>query len=292
MPDLSRVRNVVFAGGGNRCFWQLGFWKRVARETGLAPRQMASVSAGSAMACTVVAERIDETVELTCEALSRNARNQYWSHLWQRGERVFPHEGIYRGLIRQLLDETGLARIRKGPENRIEITRIPPWLGARTATALGLSAYQAEKRWHHPVHPVAGQRLGFVAEFVAARCCDSPQALEDLILASSCTPPFTRLARINGRVALDGGLVDNVPVAGLNDPEAPTLVLLTRPYKRVPESPQRLYLRPSQPVPVAAWDYTDADGVRATLAQGEADGEAFLRQLDSPESLKALNWAV
>ena len=64
------------------------------------------------------------------------------------------------------------------------------------------------------------------------RGCASPQALADLVLASSCTPPFTPLLAQGGCPALDGGLTDNVPVAAVERADGPTLVLLARRYAR------------------------------------------------------------
>ncbi len=42
---------VVFAGGGNRCWWQAGFWDVVQPELELKPRIIAGISAGAATAC-------------------------------------------------------------------------------------------------------------------------------------------------------------------------------------------------------------------------------------------------
>ena len=111
------------------------------------------------------------------------------------------------------------------------------------------------------------------------RCaaCASPQALADLVLASSCTPPFTPLLAQGGRPALDGGLTDNVPVAAVERADRPTLVLLARRYARLPPHAGRRYVQPSAPVPVAAWDYTDARGIQAAFDLGRRDGEKFGR---------------
>ena len=56
MPQSQNFDSVVFAGGGNRCAWQAGWWERVAPEIGLQPRVVAGVSAGAAMARTSTAE--------------------------------------------------------------------------------------------------------------------------------------------------------------------------------------------------------------------------------------------
>lgn len=41
---------VVFCGGGNRCFWQAGFWEVVVAETGCMPKRVLAVSAGAYVA--------------------------------------------------------------------------------------------------------------------------------------------------------------------------------------------------------------------------------------------------
>ena len=53
MGLIVHVDHVVFAGGGNRCFWQAGFWSVAAAEFNWKPSRVASVSAGSATACAL-----------------------------------------------------------------------------------------------------------------------------------------------------------------------------------------------------------------------------------------------
>lgn len=57
--------------------------------------------------------------------------------------------------------------------------------------------------------------------------------------------------------------------------DGPTLVLLTRPCARLPALTARVYVQPSAPVPVAAWDYTDPVGIQAAYDLGRRDGEVF-----------------
>ena len=73
------------------------------------------------------------------------------------------------------------------------------------------------------------------------------------------------------------GLTDNVPVAAVERADRPTLVLLARRYARLPPHAGRRYGQPSAPVPVAAWDYTDARGIQAAFDLGRRDGERFGR---------------
>jgi predicted acylesterase/phospholipase RssA len=81
---------IVFAGGGNRCWWQAGWWDTVAPELQLRPRVIAAISAGAATACMVYAHDSHQTMDYYREVLSNNRRNAYWGNLL-RNERVFPH---------------------------------------------------------------------------------------------------------------------------------------------------------------------------------------------------------
>lgn len=270
------VEQVVFAGGGNRCFWQAGFWQTVAGPLNLQPKTIVSVSAGSAISCAILANKIDDTLRITKRETRGITRNREFKNLFRR-EPVFPHERVYRGIIAEAMGHDGLPTLLNGPRNRIQIARIPKWLGPRSATLVGLTAYQLEKTLREPMHPTFGRKLGFESEFIDAQSCQSTEALANLIIASSCTPPFTSLAYHDNSPALDGGLVDNVPVHGVPDTKANTLILLTRPYKTLPNSQNRWYIQPSRPVPVDSWDYTNPQGIQDTYDLGRRDGEEFLR---------------
>lgn len=273
---------IVFAGGGNRCWWQAGWWDTVAPELRLAPRVIAGISAGAATACMIYAHDSHQTMAYYRKVLAGNARNAYWGNLLRR-ERVFPHYGIYRGALLSLFDEGRLARLQSAPEIRIGVAHIPRWSGPRLAVAAGLLAYNIDKHILKTLHPRLGRKLGFHPEFVRAQDCASVEALADLLLQSACTPPFTPVLHRDGRAVLDGGLVDNVPVDALDPAPGNVLVLVTRPYPRPQrfvmrtQGQQRLYLQPSQRVPISSWDYTRPDGMTAAYDLGRRDGEAFLR---------------
>lgn len=269
--------NIVFAGGGNRCFWQAGFWETLSRELPLAPKTIASVSAGSAISSALFAGKIQETLEITKEVMSKNAKNRYLKNLIGP-DSVYPHAKLYRQIILRALDSEAFLRMKNGPENRILLAHIPRWLGPRSAVLLGLGAYQLEKHMTHPVHPVLGRKLGFRSEFVPASSCQSIESLADVILGSSCTPPFTPMMHHNGKPILDGGMVDNVPVHGISDDSGKTLVLLTRPYKSLPSHSNREYVQPSRKVDVQSWDYTSPEKVQLTFELGRSDAIRYLQQ--------------
>ena len=167
------------------------------------------------------------------------------------------------------------------------ISHIPRWLGPRSATAAGLVAYNIDKHVRRTLHPTLARRLGFTPEFVRAQDCRTAADLADLMLQSSCTPPFTPILRRAGRAVLDGGMVDNVPVDALDAVPGQVLVMVTRRYPRPQMFTQhhagqdRLYVQPSEAVPISSWDYTRPDMMRPAFELGRRDGETFLRHLDT-----------
>lgn len=276
---------VVFAGGGHRCWWQAGFWEVVAPRIALRPRVIAGVSAGAATACMLYATDTEGALAYYRAALGAGARNVYPGNLWRRGHRVFPHDTIYRAAIRHLLGGANFATLmRTAPEIRVQFARIPRWLGPTSAVAVGLVAYNLEKYARRPLHPQFGRRLGFTQELARIQDCTDEDALVSLIIASSCTPPFTRIEYLGGRPTLDGGLVDNVPVDAVDPTGGPTLVLTTRRYPRRANTfahDGRTYVQPSAKIPVSSWDYTAPDAYERTWRLGRRDGESFLRTLEA-----------
>jgi hypothetical protein len=246
-----------------------------------------AVSAASMMACLWVTRGTEKAFRFFDRALSANRKNAYWGNL-VRSERVFPQYGIYRQALMELL-EGELDRLREAPEIRIALSRAPAWLGTRSAFLLGSAAYAYDKHVRGRLHPLSARRLGFRHEWVRAQDCASVEQLADLILHSSCSPPFTPALKRDGIAVLDGGVVDNVPVDGLDRSSGRVLVLLTRPYpgrartfEVTVEGQRRLYVQPSRPTPVSSWDYTRPDLVRSTYDLGRRDGEEFLATWPSP----------
>jgi len=61
------------------------------------------------------------------------------------------------------------------------------------------------------------------------------------------------------------------------------LVLLTRPYPTGVggEHGKRLYLEPSEPVPISRWDYREIAPVEETLALGRTDAALYQPRLEA-----------
>ncbi|MBN3529667.1 patatin-like phospholipase family protein [Burkholderia cenocepacia] len=274
---------IVFAGGGNRCWWQAGFWDVARPALDLRPRVITGISAGAATACMLYTRDAAWVMRYYEEALRHNRKNAYWGNLFGR-EPVLPHYRIYRQALLDIYGEP-FAKLATAPEIRIGVSHVPRWLGARSAVAAGLVAYNIEKYVRKTLHPTLGRTLGFRPEFVRAQACTQVDELVDLILQSSCTPPFTPVLRRGGRPVLDGGMVDNVPVDALDPSPGDVLVLVTRLYPRpqmftVAHGDQRrLYVQPSSKVPISSWDYTSPSQMRHAYDLGRRDGEHFLARV-------------
>lgn len=271
-----KFENIVFAGGGNRCFWQAGFWLTIEPHLSAAPTNIASVSAGAAISCALFSGCFDRVLENTLDVMRSNRKNRYWKNLLS-DEPTHPHNRLYRHIIETSITPQGLELLHKGPHNHILVARIPNWLNPGSATLLGILGYQLEKKLFAPVHPKFGRKLGFQSEFIKVQNCQSIPMLSDLILSSSCTPPFTPQMYLSERPVLDGGMIDNVPVHGVEHYPGKTLVLCSRPYKRLPEIKNRTYIAPSRPLTIESWDYTNPEGVLESFNQGKTDALTFLK---------------
>jgi hypothetical protein len=234
------------------------------------------VSAGAATACVLFAGVAKESLRYFKHRATLNERNAYPRNFLS-GQPVFPHERIYRDTILENLDDEALRRLHAGPDVRVLLARAPAWLGDRSGVIVGVIAGKAEHLIPPRGHTRIGRRIGFVPEVVSVRDCHSPEEVADLILQSSCTPPFTTAHRRDSRPVLDGGLVDSVPVNAIDRSAQPTLVLLTQRYPShsIPYVEGRTYVQPSEPIRIAAWDDTSPRGIETTYDLGRFDGERF-----------------
>jgi predicted acylesterase/phospholipase RssA len=265
---------VAFAGGGNRCYWQGGFWKAAAPSLGLRPRMVVGVSGGAWAACYSLLGMGDAVNAMVVEGCSKGVRNLVWNRL----RPTFPVAGMYRELIETIVDEAAFARLKQGPEFLIAIARSPRRLPLPLAVGLGLLTYQIEKKLHGPVHPRGGRALGFRSDYISLAQLEHRSDLVAALMASASVPPFMPVGLVGGTAALDGGLVDNVPVEPLAAVEARggrTLVLLTRRYKMLPDIPHRTYVQPTHPIPIGQFDITRPEAIRTAYEMGMADGAAF-----------------
>lgn len=268
--------NIVFAGGGNRCLWQAGFWSVTASVFDLRPSRVASVSAGSAMACTLFAGTFEKGFSGYKQAIAENERNLYLRNML--GDRpVFPHGNMYRNAILSSIDKQALMRLHEGPEISVLVSRPPRWASTRMAILLGAVAVGLDSYNNQPIDNTMARRIGFQPLYLSVRDCGTPDELADLIIASSCIPPLTPQAMLDGVPLFDGGLVSNVPTNGVPHRNGKTLVLLTRQFPKLPSIAGHTYVQPSAPITVGVWDYTNDVALQTTFDLGRRDGEIFCK---------------
>lgn len=270
---------LAYAGGGNRCYWQGGFYETVAPRLDLKPKRVVGASAGAFAMLYTALELGPGIREQVFEACRTSRSETDWAG-FRRGGRLFPVGERYQALMAQMLSVERLAQLQRQADFQIAISRPPRFWPLPLAAALGIGAYELEKRLRRPVHPTAGRRLGFAADLVPVRECATPEALIAALMASAAVPPFMPAGLVGQRAALDGGLYDSAPAWALADLEQAgeqTLVLLTRPFRDVPAIANRTYARPSQVIPVSQFSIRDWEGMRFAYRLGVSDGEAFLR---------------
>ena len=268
---------VVFAGGGNRCYWQGGFYETVAPRLGLAPKLVVGASAG-AFAATYsmlgagpdVRRRVFDGCGPTFEKLRYRGVAPRRTALSGRSALQQASGGDYRRRCTQAAQRPHRSADRRDTAPR----GLPPLAGA----IIGIGAYQLEKHLLHPVHPRFGRALGFRPEYISARTLTHAGEICDALMASSGVPPFMPVTSVKGIPAFDGGLVDNVPVEPLKEIESAdgrTLVLLTRVYKNLPSVQGRIYTQPSRRIELSQFDITNPDAIKAAYELGIKDGDAF-----------------
>ncbi|HEY8382891.1 MAG TPA: patatin-like phospholipase family protein [Microvirga sp.] len=277
---------IAFAGGGNRCYWQGGFFEAAAPALDLKPRLLVGVSAGAWSACYSVLGAGRRVNALVAEGCEGGRRNFDWRS-WRAEGSPWPVAGMYRSLMETVVDDEAFARLQGGPDILIALARKPRRIPLALAIPIGIIAYQIEKKLHAPVHPRGGRALGFESAYVSVKDLASREDLVSALMASASVPPFMPVGRVGGMAALDGGLVDNVPVEPLRPVEAEggrTLVILSRRYKAHPEHRGRTYVEPAEPVPVGQFDITNPVGIRRAYEMGLRDGEAFARRMKAARS--------
>jgi predicted acylesterase/phospholipase RssA len=272
-------KNAVFAGGGSRCFWQIGFWDG-AIQAGLALNDtvdyVASSSAGCAFATAALLNRGPESLALFKQMTARNPRNIYWQNLKPgAAEPVLPHFKMYRQGLEQLLSHRDLDLLAN---KRLEflMAKRPRYLRGGFGTTAAFTVYGLEKRLTGKIHPSWTRKLGFKPLVGSNQDAESLQDFINMILASSCVPPILPSVDHRGEAVLDGGFIDNAPAFLADGRSGMTLVLLSKRFRRpLPKAADRVYVQPSEPIRIDKFDYTNPEGLQEAYDLGVKDGRRF-----------------
>lgn len=277
MPSPVLFDAIGFAGGGNRCYWQSGFWEAF---NGLHPQRPAyyvTVSAG-AYHCAMNLVGKAKTIRDAAIAFAEERRPDVaWKNLFL-GRSPFVVGGLFDAFLTSMFDDRDLETLRRQPPILMQVSHPPAWMPSAVAALGSIAAYQVEKRLTGGAYSKAGRLLGLTPDWVSTHGMQTARDLIDAVLASSSVPPFMRVGRIRGRACLDGGLVDNPPLLKLTETEAAggrTLLLSTRHGRIPPTAENRTIVSPSEPITVNNFTIRDPDGLRRAYEIGLRDGERF-----------------
>lgn len=279
LPNFSSFNTLVFAGGGNRCWWQGGLMARLLEQNWKLPAQLVGTSAGAAVAAACLSKG-PEAAFAACHALyAKNESLFDWRGL-ARFKLRFAHQHIYPAWLASFVDPGHLDVIkRSGSQLLVAVTQPARALGLAGSVAAGSLAYLLDKKLAHSIHPVIPRWLGLKQAFFKLHECASASDALKLLQAAAAAPPFMNPLRVEGQWAFDGGYTDNAPLPSQTDEEkSATLVLLTRHYPKLPTVfawQGRSYWQPSRKVPVSTWDCRPGTSVLAAFELGQADAKRF-----------------
>lgn len=230
--DLASIDTLIFAGGGNRCWWQAGVISHLLAQHWRLPTQLVGTSGGAAVAATFLTTGPQAALASCRRLYAGQARMFEWRGLLH-GRLHYAHRHIYPAWLASFVDEKHFEALRQAPQRlRVAITRPARILGTRGSVAVATAAYLADKFLHGPLHPRLPRLLGLRQELHDLHACTHAEEARTLLAAAGAALPFIPAQRVNGTCAFDGGYTDNAPLPTQStDEKTRTLVLLTRHYR-------------------------------------------------------------
>ncbi|NNE24239.1 MAG: patatin-like phospholipase family protein [Rhizobiales bacterium] len=268
---------LVFSGGGTRCFWQGGFLDVVKDPLTLKPERISSVSGGGLAGCCYIAGRGHQLLDVMGKACRKQRHNVEIDT--NELKPVVPHQEIFREVVTEVLDADAIAAIADGPAFQITLARPARSLPRKLAAILAITLYEVDQHTRSSPHMAFPAAIGTRQLVVDARAAARDGQIIDLVCAAAVIPPIFDMptwppGRADGHV-LDAGTFDNAPMP---QPDiGRTLVLLTRRYRNIPHHPDRLYVAPSRGVSADKIDFTSRTKIEDTWDEGIEDGKTFLR---------------
>ncbi|TFL19885.1 patatin-like phospholipase family protein [Jannaschia formosa] len=271
---------IVFSGGGLRCFWHGGWMETAGARMRFDPERVTGSSGGALSAAAWLTDREEFLFERFSRALRRTDSNFSLEEL-EDGEGRSVHQRVYEAIVEDVIDARAQARIAEGPAFQINISTTGGG-GARLLHALAAGTiYQVEQIVAPTPRPRLSSLAGVEQRLIDARRAARDGVLADLIRMAATVPPAFRPDEWEGpetdgpEPVFDGGMVDKAP---LPDPdEGQTLVLLTKRFRTFPDDGARVeFVCPSEEVLEGSkLDFTDPDLLRQAWDQGVRDGRAW-----------------
>ena len=273
MTDLN-FEQLVFSGGGTRCFWHGGFLETVRRPLALTPARIAGVSGGALSASCFIAGRDETLLEVMGTTFDRRSQNIATSWNEVQADGLTPHQRMYREIVAETLDRQAIAAIADGPSFQVLLAHPPTRRLPKWSTFPLMAAYLLDLAVRSTPKVVLPTALGTDQILVDARQAARDGRLIDLVCSAAVIPPVFNIEGWNGRPVIDGGMTSKAPMPDPN--EGRTLILLTRRFRHLPQSESCIYVEPSEAVPADKIDFTNRRKIEDTWRQGASDGKAFL----------------
>lgn len=281
---LGREHVLVFAGGGVRAFYGLG-WAASLQERGIRFREIVASSSGAALSLALLSGTYEQVMyDFAAEA--RSHKHVDWKSWW-RGDPLFTVGAAYRDMIERWL------RHQRVLEHFTELAFLAWELplrvcGRRTLEFLQLAWHLNRELADPNRHALRTHRLalkkGMTEKVFTKADMQTPRKMVDAVIASSCIPP---LVEHENRGFLDGGLTLPVPahVAAARHSDSSILVVGNG-YSVVRQAQAALrhfqnhrndihWFYPDR-LHVGMWSFDDPEGITRTYAQGYRDGRALL----------------
>jgi predicted acylesterase/phospholipase RssA len=277
---LDDIQTLVFAGGGNRCWWQGGVMTQHLDHGWRLPPTLIGTSAGAAIATSLLTCSPRDALASCKRLYEKNDRLFDWWSL-ARLKLKFAHQHVYPAWVESFASDQHFERLRAArSELIVAITRPARTLGLAGSLLVGSLAYLLDKKITHNIHPKLPRYLGLRQEFLNLKSAADGQAARTLLQAVAAAAPFMLAQRIAGEWGFDGGYADNAPIPPQTDEQkAKTLVMLTRHYPHLPAVFQyqcRTYWQPSRKVPVSTWDCRPGTTVDDAFELGLRDSASLV----------------
>lgn len=282
--------SLAIAGGGCKALYGMAIGYKL-RKWGVQLKEISGVSAGAAMALGILSETEEETIEYFSELTKRNKSNFQVMSLFQ-GKSPFPHENIYRRLIRHGLN---LEKVRK---SKIKIyiaavQAIPKKSGLNhywdiaklvTETTRAYLLDENDKEEGIPCNRVSTimQRWNMMPIVYTNRDLKSLEVIENIILNSSSIPPVVSFQNNSKVYFLDGGLTNNLLLERFSKKAKKIGVYYedTTIFGKDRALLESTFLiKPSRKLPIASFDYTDPVAVKECYELGKEDAEKLKNEI-------------
>ncbi|KIT16650.1 patatin-like phospholipase family protein [Jannaschia aquimarina] len=275
-PRPAPYEQIVFSGGGLRCFWHGGWMEAVGESLEFRPARITGSSGGALSAAAWIAGRETRLFDRFVRAVRRTDWNVTLDDMDDDHGRT-PHQRVYEAIVEDVIDAAAQARIAEGPAFQVNVSTVGDASGATLRALVAGTIYQAEQAVAPTPRPRLSASAGVEQRLIDARQAARDGMLPDLIRMAATVPPAFRPDDWDGEPIYDGGMVDKAP---LPDPdEGRTLVLLTKRFHSLPDDdPDRIdYVEPSETVLSGSkLDFTDPDLLHEAWALGGKDGRDWL----------------